>query len=239
MYPVYDSGESHVSISKGNQKLGNIPGFNTLAGDGILSLSNGKQLTNIEGTCKGVCEHCKSSCYAINFLRFHHKNTVSAYARNTMIMRNDPEKVCAEITEYCKKNIVRYFRYHTSGEIESVEQLKTYASICYMNQDVTFYIYTKNFAVLEKWFEDLDKNGLTIPENFIINLSEWKDNLSFMNGKHHRFFDECNIFAYDEDYDKDYTHCPAINKTGHETGTTCAMCRRCMRKGNKTAVYPH
>ena len=151
IYPIYDEGNLHVSISKGNQKLGNIPGFNTLAGNEPLTLKNGRMLTNIVGTCGSLCELCKNKCYAVRFSVQHHNSVVPAYAKNTVILRNDPQKLRAEINEYCKKNIVRYFRFHTSGELESIEQLKLYAQICKDNEDVVFYIYT-NFGEKSVFF---------------------------------------------------------------------------------------
>jgi hypothetical protein len=157
-------------------------------------------------------------------------------------MRNNPDKVRESINEYCAKNIVKYFRFHTAGEIESVEQLDLYATICRDNPDVVFYIYTKNFAALQDWFEMLSERNEGIPENFVINLSEWHGNLEFIGKTGHDLFKECNIFSYDDGEDCHFSghpHCPAIDKGGHETGVTCAQCRRCMRKGSITAVYAH
>ena len=44
-----------------------------------------------------------------------------------------------------------------------------------------------------------------------------------------------------EEYLKNIFHCPAIDKNGHETGVTCASCKRCfsVKNGDKTAVYKH
>lgn len=237
IYPIYDEGNLHVSISKGNQKLGNIPGFNTLAGNEPLTLKNGRMLTNIVGTCGSLCELCKNKCYAMRFSVQHHNSVVPAYAKNTVILRNDPQKLRAEINEYCKKNIVRYFRFHTSGELESIEQLRLYAQICKDNDEVVFYIYTKAFELLKQWFDELSANGESVPENFVINLSMWKNNVDeYLKDER---FAKCNIFEYDEEKKSSFAHCPAIDKNGHETGVTCAMCRKCMRRGSKTAVYPH
>lgn len=147
-YPIYDNGQLHISISQKNGKLGNIPQFNTLPGDEPLSLSNGKVLTSIKGTCGGHCEGCKSACYAIRSAIYHHNSVVPAWGRNTVILRNEPEKVKREIKEFCNKNIVKYFRFHTAGELESIDQLKLYCEICNENNDVIFYIYTKRFDLI-------------------------------------------------------------------------------------------
>ena len=246
-YPIYDNGQLHISISQKNGKLGNIPQFNTLPGDEPLTLATGKPLTNIKGTCGKHCEECKSECYAIRSAILHHDSVIPAWGRNTVILRNNPEKVRSEIRKFCLKNIVKYFRFHTAGELESVEQLKLYCDICEENPDVTFYIYTKRFDLVADYF--VYKNNI-LPENFVINLSEWHGNINdYISNtediaKVGKFFNSLNMFAYDDHTPESETaskmiHCPAIDETGHETGITCAQCRRCMRKGNKTAVYQH
>jgi hypothetical protein len=170
-----------------------------------------------------------------------------SWGKNTVILRNDPEKVKSEIGEFCLKNIVKYFRFHTSGELESVAQLKLYCEICEENPDVTFYIYTKRFDIVADCFV-YQRNS--IPDNFIINLSEWHGNIDEYISmtddpeKVGKLFQSLNVFAYDDHtigakFAESLVHCPAVDPTGHETGITCAQCRRCMRKGSKTAVHRH
>ena len=244
-YQINYSEDLHISISKGNIKVGNIPQFNTLPGDEALKLSSGQVLTNVKGTCAGCCSDCKHSCYAVKCCMYHHNSIIPAWAKNTVIMRSDPEKVRREINEFCAKNAVKYFRYHTSGEIESQEQLKLYCDICKDNDDVIFYVYTKRFDLLNEYFV---KKGNSLPENFIINLSEWHGNLKpyleSSDAGTKEFFSKLNIFAFDDKSEKaefaaGLVHCPAIDKTGHETGVTCAQCKRCMKAGHRTSVYEH
>lgn len=247
MYGIYDNGEMHVRISRGNVKVGNIPQFNTLPGNDLIEMSNGKILTNIVGTCGKCCDGCFRECYAVRSLKLHHNSTTVAWGTNTVILRNDPDKILNEITEYCTKNIVKYFRFHTSGELESVGQLKLYCEICKRNPDVVFYTYTKNFDALVEYFTENP-----VPENFVINLSEWHGNIAeYMDGiadtrkgeiANILFNTKMNVFSYDDGESgcaKEMVHCPAIDSKGHETGVTCAMCRRCMKMGNRTAVYAH
>lgn len=241
LYPVYDNGELHVSISKGNLKLGNIPGLNLLPGDEPLQAKNG-QLTNIAGTCGKYCKDCIKNCYAVRYVKLRQNSCVKPYAMNTLIMRNNPEKLRAAIKDYCTKNIVKYFRFHSAGEIESLEQLRLYGLICTDNPDVVFYTYTKAFDILEAWFKELSASNTEPPENFVINLSEWHENLDYLNKVHPYFSRFCNVFAYDDCTDKRYAempHCPAINIRGHETGVTCAQCRRCLQLKHHTAIYSH
>ena len=243
-YPIYDNGELHVTISKRNTKMGNIPSFSTLPGNMPLTLKNGVQLTNIKGTCGKHCAGCIKDCYAVRFCLFHHNSCIKAYGENTLIVRRDAIKLVNSIEEYCQKNIVKYFRFHTSGELESLAQLEIYEKICERNPDVTFYIYTKAFDILDLWFRRLQAAKKKTPDNLVINLSEWHGNLEFIKESPYKeFYEKCNIFAYDDgesgDWVEGMTHCPAVNKDGTETGVTCAECRRCMKRGNVTAVYAH
>jgi hypothetical protein len=240
-YSIYDDGQLYVSISKGNQKMGNIPQFNTLPGNVPLRKKDGTLLCNIHGTCSKYCKLCSTDCYAIRAAIYHNNSCILAWGRNTVLLRNDPHKVHLAINEYCRKNVVKYFRFHSSGELESYKQLLMYVEICKDNPDVTFYIYTKAFDILHTWFCDLEKKGESVPENLVINLSEWHGNIDDI--KNEKYFKECNIFAYDDgdcgpNVDA-MQHCPAVNKDGFETGVTCAQCLRCMKKGNITAVYTH
>lgn len=247
-YPIYDNGQLHVSISKGNIKVGNIPQFNTLPGDSLFRMSNGQTLTNIVGTCGGCCKDCVKDCYAVRSLMFHHNSVCKAWGGNTVILRYAPDKVRSEIKEYCMKNIVKYFRFHTSGEIENEGQLKLYCDICDDNPDVTFYIYTKRFDIICDLF--VRHAVRIVPENLVINLSEWNNNIEdYVNSiygqdereKVREFLNTLNVFAYDDGEHQTSApiHCPAIDRKGHETGVTCAMCRRCMTKGMRTSVYAH
>lgn len=240
-YSIYDDGQLSVSISKGNQKMGNIPQFNTLPGNVPLRKKDGTLLCNIHGTCSKYCKHCSKDCYAIRSAIYHHNSIISAWGRNTVLLRNDPHKVHLAINEYCRKNVVKYFRFHSSGELESYKQLLMYIEICKDNPDVTFYIYTKAFDILQEYFNMLDATGGSMPDNFIINLSEWHGNLVDLLYK--KFFRDCNVFAFDDGEAgplvESYVHCPAVNEKGFETGVTCAQCRRCMKRGNFTAVYAH
>ena len=232
LYPVYDYGELNVTISHRNNKLGNIPQFNTLPGNKPLKRKDGVKVTNIVGTCGRHCSDCFNDCYAVRFIVMHHNTCVRAYAANTLVMRRNPDKLRKAVKEYCEKNIVKYFRFHTSGELESVNQLKLYCDICRDNPDVTFYIYTKAFDILLK-YED------SLPDNLIVNLSEWHGNIDNLPLS---LISKCNIFSYDDgesEFAAKQIHCPAVDKKGHETGITCAECRRCMKRGNVTAVYAH
>jgi hypothetical protein len=239
----------HVSISSGNIKVGSIPQFNTLPGDEPLAQKSGVQLTDVRGTCQGCCSDCVHSCYAVRSAKLHHNAVIPSWAKNTLILRNNPERVKEDINAFLKKKPVPYFRFHTSGEIENENVLKLYCDICNDNSQTRFYIYTKKFDLIVDYFL---RKGNSLPANFVINLSEWHGNIeeyvsSLNEGEQEKareFLFSLNVFGFDDKTEKSkyassLVHCPAINNKGHETGVTCQQCKRCMRPGHKTSVYMH
>lgn len=247
-FPIYDDGELHISISRGNIKVGNIPQFNTLPGDEILTDGKGRALCNIVGTCGHHCAGCKSACYAIRTAKFHNNTCIPAWGKNTVIMRNDLEKLVRELDDYLNNNLVSVFRFHTSGALESLEQILAYHKVITWHPETVFYIYTKEFDILSSYFNWLVDTNAEVPENFVINLSEWKGNVTeylsktALSQRVRDMYADCNVFSYDDGSEECTVfkvHCPAVRPDGTETGITCAKCRRCFKRGNKTSVYDH
>lgn len=247
MYDLKLTEKTITHISSGNIKVGAIPQFNTLPSNEVISVSTIGVLTDVKGTCSNLCEACKGSCYAIRSLKCHHNVIVKAWGENTLLLRNRPEQVKNDIINYINRKGVKYFRFHTSGEWESVEHIKLYKEICESCQDCNFYIYTKAFDLLLDYF----RNGGTFPKNFIVNLSEWKGNIDTFTKENNvednikALFESLNIFSYDDKTPEcmvakvSMPHCPAVNEKGKETGVTCDKCRRCMTRGHRTAVFDH
>lgn len=247
MYDLKLTYKTATHISSGNIKVGAIPQFNTLPGNEPISVSTIGVLTDIKGTCSNFCKTCKGSCYAIKMLKYRHNSIVKAWGENTLLLRNRPKQVKTDIINYINKKGVKYFRFHTSGELESVEQIKIYKEICESCPDCNFYIYTKAFGLLLYYF----RNGGTLPKNFVINLSEWKGNIdkfykyNDVEDNIKELFESMNVFSYDDNTPECLAakvvmpHCPAVNEKGKDTGVTCDKCRRCMTRGHRTAVFDH
>jgi len=247
-YPIYDNGTLYPSFPMGNTKMGPILYFSTLPGNSILT-AKGRPLTNIVGTCGKYCESCKKACYAVRTAIYRQNSCLRSWARNTVILRNDPEKLKRAIKEICIKMVAKYFRFHVSGEFESVEQIKLYCDICRDSPEVTFYVYTKVFDLFAEYILIYG----ALPVNFVVNLSIWYDNLERFYcefSKSHtpgeletvkKHFSRFGLFIYDDGAAdlRNIKHCPAVDENGHETGLTCAQCRRCMKAGTVTAVYAH
>lgn len=238
-YNFYYTGEQHLHVSRGNTKIGNIPNINLLPGSAPITLQSGQKLTNIKGTCGKHCACCKNACYAIKLMKAHNNTCVPAWGENTLLLRNNPEQFKKELNEYLQHNIFTVMRYHTAGELETVRQLQLYCEIAAENKNTTFYLYTKAFDILAEFLN----GGGSIPDNFVINLSEWhgvaERYIAKLPWRQKQIFSTFNVFEYDDGRANITAHCPAVDKDGRETGVTCASCRRCFTKGSKTAVYAH
>lgn len=223
-----------ISISKGNGKTGDeVHIFNTLPGEHPLTLKDGTVLTDIIGTCKGCCDGCEDLCYAVGYTKRHHNTVIPAAAKNTLMVRNDLEGTFEQIQLYCKLKHPKYFRFHSSGEIESYEYLLKMVELAEACPEVQYYFYTKRFAWVEKYLKEHGK----FPKNLVCNISEWEDNTNGYD------LPGLNRFVYDDGTHPEYEsliHCPAVAKGGYHTGITCSQCGRCARNhGKKVAVYAH
>ena len=233
LYPVYLDGNINVSVVDGNGKLGKgIHNYSLLPGDEPLKLKNGVQLTNLCGTCHGCCNGCKKECYAILNGVYHHNTCIPAWARNTLLAREDPESFQYGLQNYIDNNIVTFMRVHMGGEFFSKEYMKQTIEFAGKNKDVpSFYPYTKRY----EWLEELD-DEIGFPSNFHPIVSIWHDN--YANPK--KFAE----FIYDDGTQPELDnlpHCPAVDKYGRETGWTCARCKHCplAERGSRMCVYAH
>lgn len=228
-YELFLNGENHLHISGGNAKLGRgVYNISLLPSDKPLALKNGTQLTNISGTCGGCCDNCKGSCYAVKQATFHHNSCIKAWGENTLLARHKLTQFKEELQTFFDENIVGAFRWHTSGEIPSRDYLDMMIETALNNPLIQFYVYTKRY----EWIEE---KADIIPNNLHVTVSIWHNNYKNPCGFHE--------FIYDDGTEnlENVFHCPAVDKDGHETGVTCAKCKRCMvaKKGEKTAVYAH
>ena len=228
-YNLYLDGNNRVHVTGGNTKIGGIYNISLLPSNEPLTLKNGTVLTNIKGTCGGCCDGCKNACYAVNSCIYHHNSVIPAWGDNTILAREDMAEFFHQLDDIFSKNIIGVFRWHVGGEFFSENYMENVYKFCANHPDTKFYVYTKRF----EWVEQLDSIK---PSNLVVNVSIW----------HNNYDNPLNYpeFIYDDGNDKEVSalrHCPAVDKDGHETGITCAQCRRCFTapKGDRIAVYAH
>lgn len=235
LYEIKYDASMKISLAKGNSKLGQgMYTFNTLPGDKPLSTKDKGQLTNVYGTCGGCCDGCEKFCYAVRDARRFHNTCIPSIGKNTVIMQNNMEDGFKQLRQEIVAKKVKVLRWHSSGEILSYDYLLKMVELAKEFPDVKCYVYTKRFAWVEQY---LKEHGM-FPDNFVCNISEWKDNTKGYN------LEGLNRFVYDDGTDesmKKLHHCIAVGKDGHPTGITCDKCKRCFsgNKGLVTAVYAH
>lgn len=232
-YHVELTGDTHIHVSEGNDKLGDgIYNISLLPGSKPLTLKNGTVLTNICGTCNGCCDECGNGkgCYAEDFIKFHHNACVIPYAENTVLAREDIDLFFKEIENYLRKSWIGCWRWHVSGEIPSYEYLVKMNELAKKFPYIQFYFYTKRY----EWLEKIDAE-IGLVKNLVPTVSKgWAENDYANPNNYHEFI-------LDKDGNAKGFHCPATDKDGHETGVTCSTCRRCplAKKGMKTYIYKH
>ena len=237
-YNLYLDSETQLHVSDGNDKMGKgvynislLPGAGYLKFKGTGKFCKGKPLTNLKGTCGGVCEKCgcMKNCYAIKSLMRQHHTCTQAWGENTLLAREDRDRYFKEIERFLSLNLVPVFRWHVSGEIMDEDYFFHMIHVAVHNPETQFYVYTKAYGIVEEFDKD-------IPHNFHVLVSIWHKNYDNPFG--------LPEFIYDDGTEPELEtvpHCPAVNKDGKETGVTCAMCRKCWRvkDGDKIAVYAH
>lgn len=137
-----------VSISKGNSKMGYIPSVS---------------LPPIV-TCAQGCT-CAKKCYAAKLCRIY--GTVrKAYNRNLEILKNDIDNYFTQVNAAAMVN--KYFRFHVSGDIPSMDYLYRMVKLAQDLPGTTFLAFTKQYNFINNYLQ-----SAAIPDNMKIIFSEW------------------------------------------------------------------
>ena len=235
--------EPKCHISTSNIKT-DIPSWSTYPGDSTIYLKDGRKVSDLHGTCSGAqCKDCKywKCCYAIRMLRY--PDVAKNYIENTLYLRTDITGLENDLVNQIKKiKKSDMFRFDVSGEIENLEQLIMFLSVAYRVPEKTFYVYTKNYKVLYKYFS----TGVELPDNFHILISIWHESgiKCFNDLRHHKNI-HCFIYQDGFNYDQyglellEQNRCKAYNSDGtlnHDI--TCIKCQKCWKK-KIVWTYPH
>ena len=245
--------EIHIRIQKhGNTKTGDEWLLNTLPGENPI-LVQGQPITNMKGSCLGICDGCEPFCYAIHGCQQHHNSVMPSVIKNSSLYRHDKKRFMKEIINELanwrtKNNTEKVFRWHSSGEIENYNYLEMMMLIAIMFPSIHFYTYTKKFKLVEKY---LDKHG-DFPANFIMNLSVWEDNL-IKSGFNLKYLSKVQCFEWKDTISvQEYNHsihCKSVvhlvegEKKGHlDHSHNCKECGLCWEgkcKGRTILVMNH
>lgn len=270
----------HISL-KGNTKLGSgIASFSTLPGNAEHLMENNKLglLTDIPGTCSHTCQGCWNDCYARKGGIRYHNSCIPSWGENTILLRDGRlwEELDTYLTlknakaikalregktlkEAAELAVVKSFRINVSGEVETAQQFDHWVELAIQFPMISFGLYTKNFEALGEYLDYLEANGLDLPDNFAINISQWNHCADEFIKKYADAW-KLNVFEYDptnhpghgfSDEDvvrlRKMPHCYGITKEGHHrklpdgSDATCDKCpMSCYkRSGQRIAVYAH
>ena len=143
--------EQHVSISRGNSKMGSI---SSLSLPPIITCS------------KEACKLCGKKCYALKIARLR-KSVHDAYQRNLNILINEPDKFWREVNAALATS--RFFRFHVSGDIYNDDYFANMVNLAKKNSHCEILCFTKKFDIVNRY---LEKHRL--PKNLHIIFSGWK-----------------------------------------------------------------
>ena len=235
-------------VKTGNMKIGHTMwSWNKLAGNGVIA--------GCQGTCGNHCQGCynmddpkKSPCYVFksyNRYGWDDSSVVKGHIRNTQVMRDNIEKAFSDIKLQLSRARKKpsAVRIHSSGELETVQEFREWIDTATIAPEVPFYIYSKNYEVLDEVLSTMDTKK--IPKNFFINISIWhEEGIDIYNKWKH--LDCIRAFVYDDGYDyskvlKFDCYCPAYDKNGKlKHDLTCDKCKICFQKKAKICgCYSH
>lgn len=214
------------SVSPRNSKVGNIPSFSTLPGGGLMTLSDGRAVVDVPGTCGSACSACERHCYAARIAKFRRQTAVS-WARNTIITRaGDFERLKRAILAHIDLHGRELFRFHVAGELETAAQFRAYCEIAEARPLVRFALYTHRFYDVATWA--IERGGT--PANLLINASldnraPSAEDVALAREVNARFF-VCDGGTNAAALAK-FPRCAAVDRDGNSTGIHCDECQAC------------
>lgn len=153
--------ELHVTISRGNSKMG-----------AIASVS----LPPIITCSKEACKHCGRKCYAAKIARLRPKTVGASYQKNLDILKANPEQFWREIDAALMVN--RFFRFGVSGDIPNKEYFAKMCELARKNSHCQILCFTKQFAFVNEYLSEH-----RLPKNLHVIFSAWRG--MEMNNPHH------------------------------------------------------
>jgi|TARA_A100001515_G_scaffold58593_2_gene46279 hypothetical protein len=126
-----------------------------------LDCIKGSKLVNVKGS---VCY----GCYALNGNYKRYNLPLKLQHKTKNISNNDWCKALAYlINNQGNKKDKNFFRWHDSGDLQSVEHLKKIIEVCKMTPNVKHWLPTREYGIVNKYIKQGDK----IPKNLVIRFS--------------------------------------------------------------------
>jgi hypothetical protein len=124
-----------------------------------------------------------------------------------------------------KKEKSGFFRWHDSGDVQTVEHLERIVQVAKNLPQISFWIPTREFKICKEY---IDKNG-KFPENLTVRLSSWFRE----SAPSKKFADSVGAVSSTVGYKESAHECPAGSQ-----GNKCLDCRACWDKSIPNVDYP-
>lgn len=144
--------ELHVSISKGNSKMGAIPSVS---------------LPPVKTCSPEAVKHCGKKCYVRRYLGIRQKTVGAAYERNLYILQHDPEKFWHEVNAAVA--MATHFRFGVSGDIPDMFYLARMIDVAEKNPHCEILCFTKQYTFVNSFVSSHE-----LPANLHVIFSAWK-----------------------------------------------------------------
>ena len=177
----------------------------------LKSCATGSKLAKVPGTSCSKCYACKG--------RYMFPNVVEAQERRMKAIDN-PLWVEAMVGLIRAKK-QKYFRWHDSGDIISLDHLSKIVQIAQQIPDCIFWLPTQEHKLVSKYRTEIGD----LPYNLTVRLSTPK-----IDGRPVTT-DLCTSSVYKNEAPQGYV-CPAPNQ-----GNQCGTCRACWTKEIKNVCY--
>lgn len=147
-----DAEELHVSISRGNSKMGAVPSVS---------------LPPIKTCSPEAVKHCGRKCYVKRYVS-RRKTVRDAYERNLYLLNNDPVKFWREVNAAIA--MTTRFRFGVSGDIPDMAYLLGIFAAAQHNPHCQILCFTKQYKIVNTHLSRFR----TLPDNLHIIFSAWK-----------------------------------------------------------------
>ena len=193
--------EIKICVSTGNQKIGKTLNVSLAP---ILTCAN--------------CKECKYYCYDIKACLQYPNTVIDARIRNLVILLKDRDEYFNRIEKRIQRRKTnKAFRWHVAGDILDYDYFNRMVKLARKYPDFTFWTYTKNYTVVNKWIYNHGKTKKSLPDNLSVMYSEWKG-LEMVNPYHMPVF---SVF-FDGDVLPDNAYiCPGNCDICLKTGRGC------------------
>jgi hypothetical protein len=145
--------ELHVSISRGNSKMGAVPSIS---------------LPPVKTCSPEAVKFCGRKCYVKRYVMRRQKTVGAAYERNLYILQNDPEKFWREVNAAIA--MTTHFRFGVSGDIPDTAYLMGMFAAAQHNPHCQILCFTKQYKIVNAHLSRF----CTLPDNLHIIFSAWK-----------------------------------------------------------------